>query len=145
MANELVIKRSIDIKAPASKVWETLTDPEHTKKYMFGCEVISDWKIGSPIEWKGASDGVVYVKGKLLALDEEKLFKFTVFDPNSGIDDVPSNYTTVSMVLTPGDGLTTLSVMQGDFSGMINGESRFIDAETGWDLALPKLKEAAEK
>lgn len=144
MAKELVIRRSLTIKAPASRVWEILTDPEHTKKYMFGCEVISDWEIGSPLLWRGVKDGVIYVKGILLALDRERLFKFTVFDPNSGIEDTPSNYTTVTINLTAGNGSTTLSVTQGDFAGVVNGKSRLADAETGWDLALPKIKETAE-
>ncbi|HSC35678.1 MAG TPA: SRPBCC domain-containing protein [Thermodesulfobacteriota bacterium] len=144
MAKELVVRRSLTIKAPASRVWEILTDPEHTKKYMFGCEAISDWKPGSPLIWKGAKDGVIYVKGQLLALDQEKLFRFTVFDPNSGIEDVPSNYTTVTIELTPGNGSTVLSITQGDFAGMADGNNRFMSAEAGWDMVLPKIKETAE-
>ena len=108
----------------ASKIWEILTNPEHTKKYMFGCEVISDWKIGSPLLWKGMADGIVYVKGSLLKLDTDKLFQFTVFDPNSGIEDIPSNYSTVTIELTPPKGTTDLSVTQGDFGAMP-------DAKTG--------------
>ena len=144
MAKDLVVRRSLTIKAPASRVWEILTDPEHTKKYMFGCEVISDWKIGSPLLWKGAKDGVIYVKGQLLALDQEKLFQFTVFDPNSGIEDAPSNYTTVTIELTPENGSTVLSITQGDFAGMADGNNRFMSAEAGWDIVLPKIKEMAE-
>jgi uncharacterized protein YndB with AHSA1/START domain len=144
MVKELVVRRSLTIKAPAPRVWEILTDPEHTKKYMFGCEVISDWKIGSPLLWKGAKDGVIYVKGNLLALDKEKLFEFTVFDPNSGIEDAPSNYSTVTIELTPGNGSTALSVTQGDFAGMADGNNRFMSTEAGWDMVLPKIKEMAE-
>ena len=144
MAKELVVKRSLNIKAPARRVWEILTDPGHTQKYMFGCEVVSDWKIGSALLWKGASDGVIYVKGNLLRLEKEKLFEFTVFDPNSGIEDVPSNYSTVTIELTPGNGGTLLSVTQGDFAGMADGKNRFMSAEAGWDVVLPKIQEMAE-
>lgn len=144
MAKELVVRRSLTIKAPASRVWEILTGPEHTKKYMFGCEAVSDWTIGSPLIWKGAADGVIYVKGQLLALEKERLFKFTTFDPNSGIDDAPSNYTTVTIELTPGNGSTGLSITQGDFAGMADGNNRLMSAEAGWDMVLPKLKEMAE-
>ncbi|MEW6144428.1 MAG: SRPBCC domain-containing protein [Thermodesulfobacteriota bacterium] len=145
MAYELIVKRSLEIKAPASRVWEVLTDPEHTKKYMFGCEVISDWTPGSPLIWKGAADGIVYVKGNLVRLEKEWLFEFTVFDPNAGLDDIPANYSTVTIVLTPGNGSTTLSVTQGDFAGMADGENRFMSAEAGWDMVLPKIKEMAEQ
>jgi uncharacterized protein YndB with AHSA1/START domain len=145
MANELIVKRSLEIKAPASRVWDILTDPEHTKKYMFGCEVISDWKPGSTLIWKGAADGIVYVKGNLVRLEKEKLFEFTVFDPNAGIDDIPANYTTVTIELTPENSSTTLTVTQGDFAGMADGENRFMSAEAGWDMVLPRIKEMAEK
>ncbi len=145
MAKKLVLEKSTRINAPASKVWEILTNPEHTKKYMFGCEVISDWKIGSPLLWKGMADGIVYVKGSLLKLDTDKLFQFTVFDPNSGIEDIPSNYSTVTIELTPAKGSTDLSVTQGDFGAMPDGRNRFMSAEAGWDVVLPKIKEMAEQ
>ena len=64
---ELIIKKSIKINSNSTKVWDVLTNPEHTKEYMFGCEVISDWKIGSPIIWKGL-DGKVYVKDKIVGI-----------------------------------------------------------------------------
>jgi len=145
MTNELIVRRSIEIKAPVRRIWEILTDPEHTKKYMFGCEVVSDWNIGSPLIWRGAADGIVYVKGDLLALVKEKIFSFTVFDPNAGIEDVPANYTTVIIELVPGDGSTTLTVTQGDFTGMADAENRFMSTEAGWDMVLPRIKELAEQ
>jgi uncharacterized protein YndB with AHSA1/START domain len=145
MTNELIVRRSIEIKAPARRIWEILTDPEHTKKYMFGCEIVSDWDIGSALIWRGAADGVVYVKGDLLALVKEKIFSFTVFDPNAGIEDAPSNYTTVVMELIPGDDSTTLTVTQGNFTGMADAENRFLSAEAGWDMVLPRIKELAEQ
>ena len=145
MTNELIVRRSIEIKAPVRRIWEILTDPEHTKKYMFGCEVVSDWNIGSPLIWRGAADGIVYVKGDLLALVKEKIFSFTVFDPNAGIEDVPANYTTVIIELIPGDGSTTLTVTQGDFTGMADAENRFMSTEAGWDMVLPRIKELAEQ
>lgn len=145
MAKKLIVEKSIEIKAPASKIWEVLTNPEHTKKYMFGCEVISDWEVGSPLLWKGAGDGIIYVKGNLLKLDSEKLFQFTVFDPNSGIEDIPSNYSTVTIELAPGNGITNLSMTQGDFGAMPDGQNRFLSAEAGWDIVLPKIKEMAEQ
>src|SRR5215469_13260190 len=51
---------SIHIDAPASRVWQVLTDSAYTKRYMFGCEIASDWSIGGPFDWKGAADGVIY-------------------------------------------------------------------------------------
>ena len=36
------IESSIHIDAPASRVWKVLTDAEYTRRYMFGCEIVSD-------------------------------------------------------------------------------------------------------
>jgi uncharacterized protein YndB with AHSA1/START domain len=41
---ELFVKNSITINASPAKVWDALTNPEQTRKYMFGCETVSDWK-----------------------------------------------------------------------------------------------------
>ncbi len=84
MEKALMVESSITINAPPSRVRETLTNPSLTRKYMFDCEALSDWKPGSPLEWKGAVDGKVYVKGKVIEVEEERLLRYTVFDPNGG-------------------------------------------------------------
>lgn len=142
---ELIVKKSIKINSSTTKVWEILTNPELTKQYMFGCEIVSDWKVGSPVVWKGAADGKVYVKGILLTIETEKLLQFTVFDPNMGIEDIPSNYSTVTFELSSENSHVILSVSQGDFSKMIESEKRYKDTVAGWDSVFPKIKELAEK
>ena len=145
MEKELIVKKSVTVNADISKVWDALTNPERTKNYMFGCEALSDWKVGSPLIWKGAADGKVYVKGNIVKIQHEKLLQYTTFDPNSDFEDVPSNYLTVTIELSPEKGQTTLSVTQGDFAGVENGEKRYNDSIGGWDYALKGLKEVVEK
>jgi uncharacterized protein YndB with AHSA1/START domain len=36
MSNKLIVKSEITINAPLQKVWNVLTKPEETKKYMYG-------------------------------------------------------------------------------------------------------------
>ncbi len=141
---ELVVKKSITINATASKIWEALTKSEWTRKYMFGCDVVSDWKSGDAIVFKDSS-GVVQVKGNIVNIAPGKLLKFTVFGPTMGLQDVPSNYTTVTYELSPGKGHTIVSVAQGDFAGVEQGEKRYNETGGGWDFALNKLKEALEQ
>lgn len=57
MSKKLVVEKSVKLNADLSNVWEALTNPEITKKYIFNCEAISDWKVGSPIIFKMTSDG----------------------------------------------------------------------------------------
>lgn len=146
MKKELIVKKRIKLNADASKVWNALTSSELTKKYMFGSEVVSDWKVGNSIVYKGFPEGkgVIYVKGNILRIEHEKFLQYTVFDPNSELENVPSNYTEVTFELTSENRETTLSVIQGDFSKVDNGEKRFNDANGGWDFALQGLKTLLE-
>ena len=114
----LNIINSIEIQAPAAKVWDALVNPEKTKIYLFGCETVSDWNIGSPLLWKGLYQGqeMIFVKGNIVALEPEKKLIYTVFDPNSTMEDIPENYLHVTYELTEGNGVTSLTVTQGDYS-----------------------------
>jgi hypothetical protein len=42
---KLFVEKSIEINAPASKVWRIFTDPVLTRQ--MGGEYVSDWKAGS--------------------------------------------------------------------------------------------------
>lgn len=67
---------TIDIHAPASRVWNVLVDPEQTKKYMFGCETASDRKPGSPLLWRMIHEGKEFipVKGYILAIRRKNIW-----------------------------------------------------------------------
>lgn len=142
----LTIKKNITINAPASKVWKVLTKPEFTKKYMFGCEVDSDWEEGSSVEWKIYQDlkETIYVKGKVIKIKPEKHLTYSTFDPQGGLPDIPENYLTVTYDLVQKNNQTTLTVLQGDFSTVAEGPDRFSDAEKGWEVTLPEIKTIAE-
>ena len=125
--NPLNIVNQIDIKAPASSVWDALTNPEMTKQYMFGCETISDWEIGSSLLWQGEYEGkkMVFVKGQIKELVPFKLLSYTVIDPNGSIPDIPENYLTVTYELVQKEGSTLLTVTQGDYNKVAEGARRF--------------------
>ncbi len=53
MEKELVLKTFVSIDASTAKVWDALINPEQIKKYFFGTEAISDWKVGSTLIFKG--------------------------------------------------------------------------------------------
>jgi len=144
MEKELFLKKEITINAPVSKVWEALTKPELTRKYMFECDAISEWKKGSPLIWQGHQDGRVYVKGSIVNIEPQKLLQFTTFDPNSKLPDIASNYVTVTYKLSSENGKTKLTVTDGDFAKVDDGEKRFQESIGGWEATLPKLKETVE-
>ncbi|HXB95229.1 MAG TPA: SRPBCC domain-containing protein, partial [Puia sp.] len=85
MSQPLIVTNTISIQAPATKVWDALTNPEQTKRYMFGCAASTDWKPGSPLLWKGVFNGVemVAVKGIVVRSEPCKSLVYTVIDPNN--------------------------------------------------------------
>jgi len=148
MSQPLIVKSSVSIHAPAAKVWDTLTNPQQTKKYMFGCEAISDWKPGSPLIWKGVFNGVemVAVKGNIVSIVPNKSLVYTVIDPNNpNIPDIPGNYLTVTCDLDEEGDQTLLTVSQGDYSTVAEGPERYEDTRKGgWDSIMDQIKAVAE-
>lgn len=149
MEKELIIKNAILIDAPADKVWDILINPQQTKKYMFGCETVSDWKVGSELLWKGVFDGkeLVAVKGHVVAFHPGKLLAYTTIDPNSAMEDKAENYTTVNYQLHEKGGSTELTITQGDYAKVAEGEKRYNDsmAGGGWSSILTEIKKIAEE
>ena len=74
-------------------------DPEAIRRYMFGTTVVSDWKEGGPIVWKGEWKGKAYEdKGVILRLEPERILQYSHFSPQSGLPDTPENHHTVTIV-----------------------------------------------
>src|SRR4051812_7521444 len=113
MSKNIIAKAEATIQAPAAKVWEALTTPASIKQYFFGTDAVSDWKVGSPLLFKGVWEGKEYTdKGTILRSVPEKLFQYTYFSSFSGLKDSPENYANVSYELDGDDGQTTLTVKQ---------------------------------
>lgn len=148
MSSPLIVQNSITINAAPEKVWDALVNPEQTKKYMFGCETVSEWKPGSDLLWKGNYEGkeMVFVKGKIINIEPSILLAYSTIDPNSGIADIPENYLTVTYALTPQNGQTLLTVTQGDYATAGDGEKRYRDTMDGggWDPVLTAIKKLVE-
>lgn len=149
MEKRLFVKNDITIKASPVKVWDALVNPEKTKKYMFGCETLSDWKPGSSLLWKGMHEGkeIIFVKGNIIDIQEGKYLSYTTIDPNSTIDDISENYLTVTYTLTEKNGQTHLAVSQGDYSKVAEGERRYKESFNngeGWNPILVEIKKLVE-
>jgi uncharacterized protein YndB with AHSA1/START domain len=112
------------------------------KEYLFGTQVESDWKVGSPITYKGEWQGKKYEdKGKILELEPNKKLVSTYWSSMSGKPDTPENYQTVAYELSPdGDG-TKLTITQ-DNNATEEGKEH---SESNWNGVLVKMKELLEK
>ncbi|WP_409416344.1 SRPBCC domain-containing protein [Flavobacterium sp. PS2] len=150
MANQLTVNNSIEINAPADKVWDALTNPEKTKVYMFGCEALSDWEVGSELLWQANYEGqdLVFVKGHIVSIEPNKKLIYSTFDPNSTIPDIPENYLNVTYELADNNGKTILNVSQGDYSTVADGQRRYCEALNngeGWNPILVEIKKLIEE
>ena len=83
-------------------MWQALVDPRMVKQYMMGTEVVSDWKRGSAIVWKGEYEGKTFEdKGKILEIEPGQRISYSHFSPLTGDPDVPENYHTVTVERQP--------------------------------------------
>ena len=130
-----------EIRAPRSKVWQALTDPNQIQKYMFGSRVETDWKPGSRITWKGEYEGKKYEdKGEILEVVPECRLKVTHFSPLSGKEDVPENYHTLVYELKDDDGKTQVSLSQDNNPS----EEAAQHSRENWEKMLSALKDVVE-
>jgi uncharacterized protein YndB with AHSA1/START domain len=142
MTKELIATASTTINAPVSKVWKALINPAMIKQFMFRTEVISDWKEGSPIVWKGEWQGKPYEdKGTIIKIEPEHLLICSHFSPLSGTPDIPENYHIVTYELSPFKGHTNLSLSQDNNAG----EKEMQHSAKMWENMLAELKKLLEK
>ena len=100
MSTNLKISESIAIDANAHKVWDVLTNPEKIKIYLGVPETITDWKVGSPVVWRGELGGMKFEdKGRILENNHGNLLKFEYWSSFGGYDDVPENYSVITYTL----------------------------------------------
>jgi uncharacterized protein YndB with AHSA1/START domain len=137
----LVAKATITINAPATKVWDALTKPELIKQYLFGTDVTTDWKAGSPITYKGVWQGKAYEdKGKVVQVVPGKLIVSTFWSSLEGLPDIPENYKTVRYELTAQGYQTQLTITQDNNAS----EADARHSEQNWQMVLDGIKKLVE-
>lgn len=142
---ELFIRKSIEVSASPDALWKVLTDNALIPQYMFGCIAETDWKPGSPLLWKAAADGKLYVKGQIVAVDAPHRLEYTCIDPNdAAVPDIPANYLIMTYEIRPKGENSIFEIIQGDYSKVAEGQKRYEDTLKGDDYILTKIKELAE-
>ena len=141
MSNTATAKATTVINAPASKVWEALTQPEQIKQYLFGTQVTTDWRVGSPITYKGEWKGKAYEdKGKVLEIEPRKRLVSTFWSALAGLPDTPENYKTVRYELAPEGDRTKLTITQDNNAT----QEEATEAEKNWRMVLDGIKKLLE-
>ena len=141
MSKTTIATATTTINAPASKVWDALTKPEQIKQYMFGTEVTTDWKVGSPITYKGEWKGKPYEdKGKVLEIEPGKRLVSTFWSSLAGLPDTPENYKTVGYELATAGDKTKLTITQDNNAT----QEEATEAEKNWRMVLDGIKKLLE-
>jgi len=141
MSRGLVATAQTVIDAPVEKVWAALVTPEQIKHYMFGTNVVSDWKPGSRIIWKGEWQGKSYEdKGVILRLEPGRLLEYSHYSPLSGVPDVPENYHNVTVSLAAEDSHTAVTLSQDNNAD----EAERAESAKNWAMMLSGLKQFIE-
>jgi len=133
---------AIYIETSTGRVWRALVTPRDIKRYMFGTNVESTWKVDSPIAWQGEWEGKPYRdKGVIKAIQPERRLQYTHYSALSGLPDVPENYHTVTIELESQNGGTRVTLSQ-DNNPSDEARKR---SENNWDTMLASLKEFLEQ
>lgn len=132
---------TIKVNAPASKVWEALTNPDMVKQYFFGTNLKTDWKVGGPISYSGEWQGKAYEdKGTVLEFVPEKRMVSTYWSSMGGLPDVPENYKTITTELYEENGVTTVTISQDNNETAESAKH----SEGNWGMVLAGLKKLVE-
>jgi uncharacterized protein YndB with AHSA1/START domain len=141
-STNIIAKAQISIGVSIDKVWDALVNPETIKKYMFGTTVISDWKEGSKIIWKGEWQKKPYEdKGEILLFRPKTKIQYSHFSPLSGLAETPENFHTVTIELTGNSNQTVVSLFQDNNA---TEEARKY-SEGNWTMMLTGMKNLLEE
>ena len=139
---KIFVDKSIEINAPASKVWEVLTNPKLTKEWikLWWPDIMvleSDWKLGSPVLWKVS--GKIGATGIVMLVDPSRMLSFS-FKVNGS-----SKQENIVYRLEGQKASCTLSISVGDFGDTQEHRLCYSGADEAWNQSLPKIKQLAEK
>jgi uncharacterized protein YndB with AHSA1/START domain len=138
-----IVTKTVNIDAPASKVWEALTNPELMKKWMFEAEIhiITDWKVGTPIVIRGHMNGKYFENnGIVLQFEPEKILQYSHLSSLSRLPDKPENYSLLEFRLAPMENRTILTLTLSNFPT----ESIYKHLVFYWNVTLEILKRIIE-
>src|SRR5688572_21313057 len=106
---------SILVQAPRSAVWDAVTQPDLVQKYFFGTRLSTDWKVGSPLTFRGEWNGQAYEdRGDVLSFDPPRSLSYDYWSSFSGSEDVKERRQVIRYDLEETSEGTRVSVSQSN-------------------------------
>jgi uncharacterized protein YndB with AHSA1/START domain len=132
---------SIVVQAPRQKVWEAVTEPALVKRYFFGTDLVTDWKVGSPLLFRGEWEGKAYEdRGKVLAFDPPRSLSFDYWSSFSGTEDKPELRQIIRYDLEEVGGGVRVTIDQSN----VDTQERADHSAQNWKTVLEGLKSLVE-
>ena len=139
------MNKTVTINASTAQVWHVLTTPDLMKKWMLTdveIEIITDWKVGSPMSIRGNMNGKDFENtGQVLQFEPERILQYSHLSSLSRLPDVPESYSIIEFKLTPLEDQTTLVFTLSNFPT----ESIYKHLTFYWNVTLEVLKRMVEK
>lgn len=138
-----ITSRTITINASPAKTWQTLTDLDLMKQWMFETEIniITDWKVGGPILISGQLHRTKFENtGTVLQFEPGKLLQYTQLNSLSKLPDRPESYSIFTFRLVPRENQTTLTLTLQQFPT----ETIYKHLVFYWRVALEQLRRHSE-
>jgi len=126
------------IETTPEKLWEALTSSDFSRRYWFGTELQSDWRIGSSFAL--VTNGITSDVGEVLEFDRPRRLSYT-FNHILRDDLRNAEPTKVVFTLEPHGPLVKLTLIHEGFAKA----DKLRDAiSTGWPAILSSLKSLLE-
>ena len=126
------------IRATPERLWQAITDPAMTQIYYFNSRIESDFKVGSPLQYK-QPDGSLDIDGEVLESDPPRKLVHSFSSKWDANDDQP---TTVTWEITPMGSETCLLSMT--HAGFPSENATYSGTKDGWVIILSGLKTLVE-
>ena len=139
---ELDITRTIDIKAPATKVWAALTEADLIAQW-FGDAAEFDASPGGTGMFAWRADGHGPFRVLVERADKPKTLVYR-WAREANVDPVPGNSTVVRFDLAEIDGGTRLTLVESGFEALDDPKTASSENTEGWKSELGELVEFVE-
>jgi uncharacterized protein YndB with AHSA1/START domain len=126
------------IETTPERLWEALTSSEFSKRYWFGTELKSDWKVGSPFAL--VMNGTITDEGEILEADPPRRLSYSF---RHVLNDEMRNEkpTKVVFSIEPHGKFAKLTLTH---EGFAEGSKLLDDISKGWPAIMSSLKSLLE-
>jgi uncharacterized protein YndB with AHSA1/START domain len=139
------IEKTVLINAPATAVWETLTQPYLMKQWMgeadMNLHIQTSWIVNTPITISGFHHLPFVNKGTVLQFEPEVVLSYTHNSSLSRLPDEPGNYSIMTFQLNPAENQTALQLTITNFPT----ETIYRHLEFYWQTTIQLLKKFIER